>query len=190
MRTSKCLPAGHAGKVAWCYSLLAVLGLAATGLPVTAQTNLGLWPAVQVRGSTIRIWGRSYELARTGLPRAIQSRDEHLLARPVMFRVNGSEASDVRCHFTTTNQEAATWESSGTLAGIPYRCRGTAEFDGMMRFDVEWTANAASNGFVSPTKTGGQEIRTRHWRSPPRTMKWSCGFTSSIREPRLTGRSV
>ena len=142
MRTSQCPPVGHAGETARGYLLIAVLGLAVTVLPGTAQTNLGLWPAVQVQGSTLRVWGRSYELAPTGLPRAIRSRDEPLLARPVTFRVNGSDASDVRCHFTTTNQEAATWESSGTVAGIPYRCRGMAEFDGMMRFDVEWTASS------------------------------------------------
>jgi hypothetical protein len=106
-----------------------------------AQTILGLWPAVQTQDSTIRVWGRSYEIAPTGLPRAVQSRDEPLLARPVAFRVNGSDTSDVQCRITATDKEEATWEASGTLAGVPYRCRGVAEFDGMMRFDVEWTAS-------------------------------------------------
>lgn len=141
MRTSQVLSFGQIGAIALRCLLIAGLGFATTGRPCAAQTNLGLWPAVQTQGSTIRVWGRSYEIAPTGLPRSIQSNDEHLLARPVTFQVNGSATSDARCRITVTNPEAAAWEASGTLAGIPYRCRGMAEFDGMMRFDVELNAN-------------------------------------------------
>ncbi len=102
MRTSQCLPGGHAGETARRYSLIAVLGLAATGLPVPAQTNLGLWSAVQIQGSPLRIWGRSYKLPPTGLPRAIQSRGEHLLARPVTFRGNGYDGWRVQLEPATT----------------------------------------------------------------------------------------
>ncbi|MEI2727289.1 MAG: hypothetical protein V9H26_28465 [Verrucomicrobiota bacterium] len=66
LRNPKDLPGSNDRAAARSYSLFVALSLAVTSLPGFAQTNLGLWPPVQTKGSTIRVWGRSYALAPTG----------------------------------------------------------------------------------------------------------------------------
>ncbi len=115
------------------------VALVAALAPVWSAAAEVSWPIIRVDGTTVWVWGRAHRMGGNGLPESIVSQGRELLAGPVVWRVN-DEAGPVagECRFDATADDHVAWEARGRFPAVDYRCRGVAEPDGMLRFDVEF----------------------------------------------------
>jgi hypothetical protein len=98
------------------------------------------WTPVKVDGAVVSVWGRSHNIGPNGLPARIVSNKTELLARPVTLEIDGRPiVTDAECRFETSSLESARWHARAHSGDLDYSCNGLAEFDGMLRFDVEMT---------------------------------------------------
>lgn len=92
------------------------------------------WTPIEVKGDEVKVWGRSYTFGEEGLPKSIRSKGEELLAGPVYWEIESE--GDLQ-----TKGMKRVWEAKPSLyvavwENPDYTCKASAEFDGMIRFDV------------------------------------------------------
>ncbi len=118
--------------------LIGMLLTAVTSVPPAAVPSP--WTPIRLEDRRIATWGRQHVIGPAGLPTSIRSAEQELLAGPVDFLFGpAGEPARTECRFDPPAPVQATWSAGGTWAGLEYRCRGLAEFDGMLRFDVAFT---------------------------------------------------
>lgn len=110
---------------------------------------------VRCDGDTLRVLGRTVRLGDDGLPAAITSRFDaeggigdaptELLAAPVTLTVrDGAGAAHRPLHGRTAGvatDATASWAAGGAAAGVTVRLAGTLEFDGVLCYRIELTAD-------------------------------------------------
>lgn len=106
-----------------------------------ADVVLPPWTPVQVRGSVVRVWGRSYGFDRGPLPSRITSAGEQLLAAPIGIRIGSAAtdtqrleiaASEPRGRSDTRCEVAGSWGYGPGEARAEIRGKTTIEYDGML----------------------------------------------------------
>ena len=108
------------------------------------------WTPVDASQVQFSCWGRTYDFANSGLPRAIRSAEESLLSRPVLLQTiaNGEPVKWTYDEPELARQSAVDaeyrgrWKSAiGTL-----RWEAIAEYDGMLKYSL--TLQPAENASV------------------------------------------
>jgi len=95
------------------------------------------------RRGTVTVWGRSYELDALGLPAAIASQQEAVLAAParLLVTVNGREQAiglGGRPTITESRDWRVAFEGDASGAGLVFRSRGTVEQDGLVQIELTY----------------------------------------------------
>ena len=99
------------------------------------------WTPVEVAGSTIAVWGRTYGLGDLPLPASVVTRESEILASPIVL-VGEAEGKKL----VWTGPGPKTVEAGPHLARLAaqadsasLRCEGTVsvEYDGMVRCDLK-----------------------------------------------------
>ncbi|HIE52536.1 MAG TPA: LamG domain-containing protein [Armatimonadetes bacterium] len=124
-----------------------IVRLVSPGPPVWRGNRIGCpttppppWSPVEARSKGVQVWGRRYELGALGLPVQIESAGVELLAAPIKLRcqVDGrpvqwrsASASPLRGNTVQVQGEGSAVSELGTL-----RWQVTAEFDGLLRYDL------------------------------------------------------
>lgn len=97
------------------------------------------WTPLSVEGESVTVWGRRYRIGSSGLPSSIIALGDEMLAEPIAFDLGDASSPVFKpCQMHSISQTSVRWESEGTWENLIYRCKGLAEFDGMLRFDVEF----------------------------------------------------
>ena len=103
---------------------------------------------ITASGREISCWGRSYRLGPLALPEQITVHDRKILAAPVEFRV----VTDAGTAYAWTSTGESTTKVSPTVIGrratataaaCSFTTEVTAEYDGLLRYDLELTAAEA-----------------------------------------------
>ncbi len=98
------------------------------------------WTPVEVVGSTVKVWGRTYTFGALPFPRSVVTRDAEVLSAPVTLE--GTSGGKPLAWKAGSCRIAESTPSRARLAiqaeGDPIRCEGTVlvEYDGMVRCDV------------------------------------------------------
>ena len=101
--------------------------------------------SVRVRGNgaEIRCWGRVYTLGATGLPVQIESRNAELLAAPITLTASANGAVlewtpvNLRLRSKSAVQVILEGRAVSAIGILDWTC--TAEYDGLLRYDLEIT---------------------------------------------------
>ena len=105
------------------------------------------WPPIKGSKRSIRCWGRRYDIGSLGLPRQIHSLGKAILAGPVEFRIikNGEVMSweKLRTSMVKKNKVEVKLASSANSRVGKLSASVTAEYDGLIRYDLLLTPNEA-----------------------------------------------
>ena len=108
------------------------------------------WTPVRVKDRRVSVWGRDYDLARTGLPRQIITQKAPLLAGPIALRLgeNGEDIREAVLTKKTLKATRAVHAVSGRLG--PYKVTGNIEvtYDGVVEYD--YTLDPTASGTEIP----------------------------------------
>ncbi len=127
-----------------------------SGQPAWWHSDAGLteavpppWTPVKVEGSTVKVWGRSYRFADSGLPQAIDSDSTSLLAAPVrlLAAVNGKPAKvqSATLRVNSTKDREAVLSSRSRLGNLDLELSVSVEYDGFARFDATLSGAQPAN---------------------------------------------
>ena len=111
------------------------------------------WPPLEVQaGTVVKVWGRDYVLANSGLPRQIVNYAEtyyprrvpkegvQMLTGPVAFRMQADGVKltwqDTAPRLVSRTAARAVFEGRGSAGPVKVTNQVTVEYDGMMRVDV------------------------------------------------------
>lgn len=104
------------------------------------------WTPMQVTGGSVSCWGRRHELAATGLPAQIVSREKPLLAAPVAVEIRGADGQTLawapagKLTFAEQAEDRVRWQGQATLgADLAVTVAGLAEYDGFTWYEVTLT---------------------------------------------------
>ncbi len=99
------------------------------------------WTPVVAEGTSVACWGREYRFAERALPAEIVTAGEQILSSPVRLLVNVDGArqrwDQARLRWGETGDTAATGLTTAKSQQAELRAKITAEFDGLMRVDLE-----------------------------------------------------
>ena len=109
------------------------------------------WTDLRADASSVTVWGRTYRLGELGLPYAIETQGESILAGPIELRVLDAKGNAIPWQSESRQLQEAnaaeadiTGESKAGDATATWR--GHAEFDGMLRYDLAMPAGASAGG--------------------------------------------
>jgi len=99
------------------------------------------WTPIQHEGNRFSVWGRTVELSSSGLPDQIDSADQPILAEPIQVSYStGGKAGTLepkeQLKWKDVSGQLAKWEGALSGNGLSAQVTGSAEYDGLMRFDV------------------------------------------------------
>ena len=99
-------------------------------------------------GATVGMWGRSYELNALGLPRAIESQGNGVLAQPArLVVVIGGETHRVPLkgtpEFTQSEKWRVAFNGEVEVAGVQFRTQGFVEQDGLAKLELTYAPTGA-----------------------------------------------
>ncbi len=101
------------------------------------------WTPMNVNGSSVECWGRSYEIGADGLPASISSQGGSLLAHPVSVEIRGADgvvakvSTSGKTTFTEKAEDRVTWHAQGSVGGdVAVKLTGMAEYDGFTWYEL------------------------------------------------------
>ena len=123
--------------------------------PAWWKNNIGLdhsvpppWEPVKATEKGFAVWGRDYQFAESVLPRQIVNQGVELFqAAPRLIIRAGNGETDLatlrRDDQVTSFPDQVELVSAAETDGVSVRCKGTLEFDGCYRFDLDLKPNGA-----------------------------------------------
>ena len=102
------------------------------GIPETPPSP---WTPLDAKAQSVSCWGRTYQLGLSGLPQAIESNGEALLAAPIEF-VASSPWTYHPPQLVRHSPTSATYQGRWTSQLGELQWEATAEYDGMLRYDL------------------------------------------------------
>jgi len=101
---------------------------------------------LKAEGTTIKLWGRTYDFGNAIMPTQITNQGKKMLARPINWsaRIGGKDCSLVvgTMKLTSSSETRATYEGKGTIGGISVAADVMVEYDGFMKFEIIFDAGA------------------------------------------------
>jgi hypothetical protein len=99
------------------------------------------WTPVEVSGTEVSVWGRTYGVRDLPLPASVVTRDTEILACPIALvgKADGEKLAWTQLDLKTAEARPAMAQLAARADSKSLRCDGTVaiEYDGMVRCDLE-----------------------------------------------------
>lgn len=110
------------------------------------------WTPMEVDGSGVSMWGRTYQLEQSGLPQQIISQEKPILADPISVRLwSGPDSAEAMLvpegpiKFDEKAEDRVRWAGTGKIGDtVKVSVNGLAEYDGFTWYEVTLDAAKAT----------------------------------------------